>query len=285
MNAAPVTPVQITPTHHNTPAHFAPRAAPPTAAPGVRGAKRLSTRRGLGAFLAVACLGLLIPAGAQANSDDLLARIGAGAPLPAVQPEWLVTHFARRFAAQDVLGAGHAQASVHLQDFVASAEQHNAPLALALLPYIEAGFNPTPQNADEAGSFCTFLSADVAAQAPVNATPEAALARNTQARQCAGRLFEQLAAYYAQFGHWHLALAARNAGPAAVRDALAYNRIHGLPLRFEYLALPTQTRLYVPALLGLAGLVRNPTVWGVQLPAVPAHGAPRWVRAPGPILG
>jgi membrane-bound lytic murein transglycosylase D len=69
-------------------------------------------------------------------------------------------------------------------------------------------------------------------------------------------------------GDWALALAGYNAGPARVRAAQRANRAAGKPTDYWSLDLPTETEKYVPKLMAVAALVREPGAYGLQLPAI-----------------
>lgn len=69
-------------------------------------------------------------------------------------------------------------------------------------------------------------------------------------------------------GDWMLALAAYNSGAGTVRKAIRKNKRKGLPTDFWNLALPKETRAYVPKLIALAKLVQSPEKYGVTLPFI-----------------
>ena len=69
-------------------------------------------------------------------------------------------------------------------------------------------------------------------------------------------------------GDWMLALAAYNSGAGTVRKAIRKNKKLGKPTDFWSLALPKETKAYVPKLLALAQLVSNPQKYSVSLPFI-----------------
>ena len=69
-------------------------------------------------------------------------------------------------------------------------------------------------------------------------------------------------------GDWMLALAAYNSGAGTVRKAIRKNKRLGKPTDFWSLALPKETKAYVPKLLALASLVKNPDKFAVTLPFI-----------------
>lgn len=69
--------------------------------------------------------------------------------------------------------------------------------------------------------------------------------------------------------NWDLAAASYDAGEGKVDGALARNRRAGKPTDFWALPLPKETRDYVPRLLALAEIIKNPARYGVTMPDVP----------------
>jgi membrane-bound lytic murein transglycosylase D len=70
-------------------------------------------------------------------------------------------------------------------------------------------------------------------------------------------------------GDWLHALAAYNAGGARVQRAINTNRNSGKQVDFWNLALPAETRAYVPKLIALRAIIQDPQVYNVPLPALP----------------
>lgn len=84
---------------------------------------------------------------------------------------------------------------------------------------------------------------------------------------------------YQEFNHnWLLALAAYNAGPGTVIEAIRYNREHGRPTDFWALPLPRETENYVPKLLALATIIQHPHAYGMRLAPVPDKAVTSTVR-------
>ncbi len=71
------------------------------------------------------------------------------------------------------------------------------------------------------------------------------------------------------FGDWELALAAFNSGPGRVQRAVRKNKKLGKSTRFWALDLPSETTAYVPKLIALGKVVRNPSKHGVKLDHIP----------------
>jgi membrane-bound lytic murein transglycosylase D len=84
-------------------------------------------------------------------------------------------------------------------------------------------------------------------------------------------------------GDWLLAIAAYNAGEGTVGRAVRANRRAGEPTDFWHLDLPRQTEHYVPRLLALRAIVREPAAHGIALPSLPVEEALAVVEAPGQV--
>jgi membrane-bound lytic murein transglycosylase D len=69
-------------------------------------------------------------------------------------------------------------------------------------------------------------------------------------------------------GNWLLALAAYNAGAGTVRRAIKRNRQNGKPADFWHLDLPPETSAYVPKLLAISAIIKQPERYGVHLSPV-----------------
>jgi membrane-bound lytic murein transglycosylase D len=71
------------------------------------------------------------------------------------------------------------------------------------------------------------------------------------------------------FNDWNLALAAYNWGEGAVSRAIARNQAKGLPADYQSLAMPAETRNYLPKLQAVKNIVANPDQYGIKLAEVP----------------
>lgn len=71
---------------------------------------------------------------------------------------------------------------------------------------------------------------------------------------------------------WLLAIAAYNAGEGKVQAAIMHNERRNLPTDFWSLRLPHETHTYVPRLLALAAIFKDPDRYGIKL--LPVNNAP-----------
>lgn len=142
-------------------------------------------------------------------------------------------------------------------------EARNVPGELALLPVVESAFDPFAYSHGRASGVWQFIPSTgrdfglvqdwwYDGRRDIRAATEAALI--------------YLDALQREFnGDWLLALAAYNSGAGTVRKAVRQNRAKGLPTDFWSLDLPKETRDYVPKLIALAKLVRDPEAYGITL--------------------
>lgn len=71
---------------------------------------------------------------------------------------------------------------------------------------------------------------------------------------------------------WLLAIAAYDSGEGTVRNAVNYNKRHKRPANFWALHLPKETLIYVPKLLALSAIIRDPYRYNINL--MPINDAP-----------
>ncbi len=197
--------------------------------------------------------------------SDIWGRLGQGFSLldetganPRIlrQRDWLLGN-------PGFLRNASLRASPYLHFIAESLDQRGMPAELALLPIVESAYNPKASSIREAAGLWQFM---------------AATGRDFNLRQTAfydGRrdvvasskaAMDYLTRLHDQFnGDWLLAMAAYNAGEGTVSRAVAVNQQRGLPADYWHLNLPRETQDYVPRLLALSMLVREPDVYGVQL--------------------
>lgn len=161
------------------------------------------------------------------------------------------------------------RATPQLQYIVAEIERRELPIELALLPIIESSLNPWAYSSQHAAGLWQITPATADhfglerswwfdARYDIPLSTHAAL--------------DYLQSLHQRFdGDWYLALAAYNAGPGRVDKALRQFKRNDKASAATYwqLKLPSQTRQYVPKLLGLLSVLRNGGYDGENLPALP----------------
>lgn len=134
-------------------------------------------------------------------------------------------------------------------------EDAKVPTELALLPIVESAFDPFAYSHGRAAGMWQFISGTgdrfgleqdywYDGRRDVLASTKAAIAYLKYLNE----MFD---------GDWLNALAAYNSGEGRVMRAIAYNKKHNKPTDFWHLALPKETRAYVPRLLALAEILKS----------------------------
>lgn len=144
--------------------------------------------------------------------------------------------------------------------------RRNLPAELALLPIIESGFNPFGYSLVGANGLWQMMPGTASGlglkidwwydgRRDIVASTNAA--------------FDYLA-YLNDFftNDWLLAIAAYDCGEGTVQRAMRYNKEHDKPVSFWDLHLPRETTSYVPKLLALSAIIRDPDRYGIQLESI-----------------
>jgi membrane-bound lytic murein transglycosylase D len=197
---------------------------------------------------------------------DMWARIRAGFKMtnlngPLVQ-EWERWYSTRPEYVERMVGRG----SHFLYHVMEELERRNMPAEIALLPMIESAYNPQAYSRAHAAGMWQFIPSTgknyglrqnfwYDGRRDVLAATSAAL--------------DYLEKLHGMFNDWSLALAAYNWGEGAVSRAVAKNQAKGLPTDYESLAMPGETRNYLPKLQAVKNIIANPEQYGIKLADVP----------------
>jgi membrane-bound lytic murein transglycosylase D len=159
-----------------------------------------------------------------------------------------------------------ARARPYLHFIVAEVETRGLPAELALLPIVESAFNVFAYSPGRAAGVWQFIPATgrrygleqnwwYDGRRDVYAATHAAL--------------DYLQALQKRFdGDWLHALSAYNAGAGNISRAIRNNHKHGKPIDFWHLQVPRETHSYVPKLLALSKIIRDPGAHGIELPYI-----------------
>jgi len=154
----------------------------------------------------------------------------------------------------------------YLYHIVNEIDQRGMPLDIALLPMIESAFNPTALSSARASGIWQFMPSTgryyglqqnfwFDSRRDVIAATDKAL--------------DYLKKLHGDFGDWQLALAAYNWGEGNVGRALKSNQSLGLAAGYAALAMPDETRNYLPKLQAVKNIVREPERFGLVLADIP----------------
>jgi membrane-bound lytic murein transglycosylase D len=143
----------------------------------------------------------------------------------------------------------------------------NMPLEIALLPIIESGYDPFAYSKSHAAGLWQFIpSTGEYFGLEQNDWYDGRLDVVNSTRAA----LKYLMYLYNHFNHdWFLALAAYNAGEGFINKRIMESLKSGLSGDYWSLKLPRQTSEYVPRLLAIADIVKNPQHYAVKLPHIP----------------
>ncbi len=218
------------------------------------------------ADLALPLEGETAPPPEKTQPPSLWQRLVADYGLPATDNRRVRSQLRWFQAHPDYLPRVLQRGAPYLGWILDQVEQQGLPGELALLPVVESGFQPFAYSHGRASGLWQFIPGTgrrfglrqnwwYDGRRDLVASTRAALAYLQY-------LHDEL------HGDWLLALAAYNSGEGTVAKAVAYNRRHGRPTDFWHLRLPRETRDYVPRLLAIARLVRQPAAYGLALPSL-----------------
>ena len=198
--------------------------------------------------------------------NDLLGDIVSDFRLPdsenariAAERRWYLRH-------PDYLQRVLTRAQRYLPHIVAELSKRDMPMELALLPIVESAFDPFAYSHGRAAGLWQIIPGT---------------GRRFGVRQnwwYDGRrdivdstraALEYLTTLHKMMDDdWLLAIASYNSGEGNVLRAVRRNRNSGKPADFWNLKLSRETSAYVPRLIALAQIVRDPAAHGVTLPVV-----------------
>lgn len=206
-----------------------------------------------------------LAAAEDSRPQDVWDRIRMGFRLAEVNPDLTRRHERWYAERSEHLLRAIERSRPYLYHIADEVEKRDMPMEIALLPLIESAFNPMAQSPKKAAGIWQFIpstgrvfglqqNAWYDGRRDVLAATRAAL--------------DYLEVLNGQFGSWELALAAYNCGEGCVARAIARNRARGLSTSYAALPLPTETRHYVPKLLAVRNLVRDPQTAGISLQSI-----------------
>lgn len=204
----------------------------------------------------------------QTLDIDLWARIRRGFAMPDLRNEWVDGQEQWYASRPAYIGRMTERSSKYLYHIVEELERRGMPTELALLPFVESAFNPKATSSAKAAGMWQFIP---------STGRSFALKQNTlrddrrDVLASTKAALDYLQKLYGMFGDWHLALAAYNWGEGSVGRALAKNQRSELPGDYNSLAMPDETRNYVPKLQAIKNIVKDPAAFKAELPEIPNH--------------
>ncbi len=164
-----------------------------------------------------------------------------------------------------------ARCGRYLFHFVEQVDKRGMPMEVALLPTIESACKPQAYSRARASGLWQFIPSTGRRYGLKQNWWYDGRRNVVDATDAALNYLEFL---HDEFdGDWHLALAAYNAGENKIKRTRAYNKRRGRATNYESLRLRRETRHYVPKLMAVANIVKNPAKYGLKLTPVPNRPA------------
>lgn len=200
-------------------------------------------------------------------AQDFWQRLRAGFALPELNTQ-RVAYYERQFTATpESLEQIFTRASWFLPSILAAVEAQGQPTEVALLPAIESAFKPAAKSHSGASGLWQFIASTGRLYGmeenwwyDARRDPELATAA---AIQFLGELNTRFD------GDWLLSFAGYNAGGGNIKKAIRRNQRNNQPTHFSALKLRKETTDYVPKLIALRNIVRNPQQFNIMLPDMP----------------
>ncbi len=142
-------------------------------------------------------------------------------------------------------------------------ESESLPLELALLPIVESAFDPFAYSHGRASGMWQFIPATGRLYGLKQNWWYDGRRDVVASTRAASKYLKYLNRRFK--GDWLLALAAYNTGEGNVQKAINRNKRRGRSTDFWSLKLPRETKAYVPQLIALAKIVKNPEQYGIEL--------------------
>lgn len=200
------------------------------------------------------------------SGPDIWTRMRSGFVFPEVDPDLVQTYLDEYRKHPRLLKQILQRGEPYLFHILARLEQDGMPAELALLPVIESAFDPFATSPAGAAGIWQFMP-DTAAYVGLDQNWWYDGRRDIIASTDAA--LDYLVQLHKRFHNdWLLTLAAYNAGGARVARSIRENRAAGKPDDFWHLSLPAETRSYVPRLLALRAIIKNPHDYNILLPGL-----------------
>lgn len=163
-----------------------------------------------------------------------------------------------------------------LHNVVEQIEQRGMPMEIALMPFVESGFNPYARSSRAAAGPWQFMP-DTGRSLGLR-VDEWFDGRRDPIQATAAAL-DYLEIQQQRFeGNWLLAFAAYNSGPATVSRALRARSANSRSVDFWELPLPVETQRHIPRILALAGMLAGAGKIDLTLPDIADEQALERVR-------
>ena len=201
-------------------------------------------------------------------SNDVWDRIRAGYGLPDVRSPYIADYEKWYSSRPEYIERMVKRASPYLYYITNQVEARGMPMEIALLPAIESAYKPHALSRSKAAGIWQFIP---------STGRHYGLKQNywydgrkdiVAATNAALNYLEKLNKDFK--GDWALTLAAYNAGEGRVGREIKKNARRGKPINYTALTgLRLETRRYVPKLIAISNMIKNPQKYGLQVAVVP----------------
>ncbi len=189
-------------------------------------------------------------------------KLGDHAGNPRVQQ--FIQSYAQNPAQLSILSE---RASLFLHMIIEEVARRGMPAEVALLPFVESGFDPDVFSHAGAAGLWQFIPST---GRDYGLTQTGNYDARMDPFAATGAALNYLQRLHQEFnGDWLLAFAAYNCGQTCVHRAVGQARQAGIPPSFWNLSLPQETMNYVPRLLAFKELIGHAQHYGIRLPATP----------------
>ena len=201
------------------------------------------------------------------EAPDLMERLRDGFAMPDLDNE-LVQKYQNYYmknpgAMKRLLENGRRYLYYVLEEL----ERRGMPSELALLPMVESSYNPKALSPARAAGLWQFIPSTGRNYGLSQSWWED---NRRDVVSSTGAALDYLSYLYSLMGDWHLALASYNWGEGAVGRAVAKNQAQGMPIGYDDIRMPAETKNYVPRLQAIKNILRNQQlVSQMGLPVLP----------------
>jgi membrane-bound lytic murein transglycosylase D len=194
--------------------------------------------------------------------SDLWARVRDGFKMPEVNSSLVQVHEQWYRAHPETLQRALERSRMFLYHIVDEVEKRGMPTEIALLPVIESAFNPQATSPRNASGIWQFMPATGKVYGLRQTAWYDGRRDVLEATRAALDYLEDL---YAMFGRWDLALGAYNCGEGCMGRAVGKQGTSRSKADYASLNLPTETRHYVPKLIAVRNIIKQPERYGIAL--------------------
>lgn len=199
---------------------------------------------------------------------NIWQRIRAGFAIPDMDGPLVDQAIQWYVSRPDYVARMTERARKYLYYTVQEVQKRGMPTELALLPFVESAYNPDAKSVAHAVGMWQFIAST---GKHYNLKQNLFQDDRRSVLASTNAALDYLQNLYNMFGDWQIALAAYNWGEGSVQRAIAYNKAHNLPVDYQDLRMPNETRSYYPKLQAVKDLISDPAKYGITLPDIPDH--------------